>query len=71
MLIFDNHDSHEIIQFVTYAYEYNIVLIYLSLYFIYRFQPLDVAVFDLLTKYYFDIVKTKNRYERKNVSKRE
>jgi hypothetical protein len=71
MLIFDNHDSHEIIQFVTYAYEYNIVLIYLSLYFIYRLQPLDVAVFDLLAKYYSDIVKTKNRYERKSVSKRE
>jgi hypothetical protein len=71
ILIFDDHDNHEIIQFVTYVYEYNIVLIYLFLYFIYRLQPLDVAVFNLLTKYYSDIVKMKNRYERRNVSKRE
>jgi hypothetical protein len=32
---------------------------------------LDVAIFDLLAKYYSDIVKARNRYEGKNVSKRE
>jgi hypothetical protein len=32
---------------------------------------LDVAIFDPLIKYYSDIVKAKNRYKGKNVSKRE
>jgi hypothetical protein len=71
ILIFDGHGSHRIVQFVIYVYKYNIVLIYLSPHSIYCFQPLDVAVFDLLIKYYFDIVKEKSRYEERGVSKRE
>jgi hypothetical protein len=71
ILIFDNYDSYGIIQFVIYVYEYNIVLIYLFSHSIYRFQSLDVAIFGSLIKYYSDIVKARNRYERKNVFKRE
>jgi hypothetical protein len=70
ILIFDDYGSHGIIQFVTYVYEYNIILIYLSLYSIHRLQLLDVAIFDLLIKYYSDIVKARNRYKGKNMSKR-
>jgi hypothetical protein len=71
MLILDSHGSYGIIQLVTYVYEHNIVLIYLSPHSTYRLQPLDVAVFGPLIKYYSDIVKTKNRYEGRGVSKRE
>ena len=56
-MIFDGYGNHGTIQFVIYVYEHNIVLIYLPLYIIYRLQPLDVAIFSLLAKYYFEIVK--------------
>jgi uncharacterized protein YndB with AHSA1/START domain len=71
MLILDGHGSHGTIQFVTYAYEHNIVLIYLPPHSTHRLQPLDVAVFGPLAKYYSDIVKTRSRYEGRGVSKRE
>ncbi len=68
---FDGHGNHGTIQFITYVYEYNIVLIYLPPHVIHRLQPLDVTIFDLLTKYYFDIVKDRSRYEERDVSKQE
>ena len=52
MLLMDNYLSHFTWQFVEYALAHKIVLITLSLYLIYKLQPLDVGYFGPLFHYY-------------------
>jgi hypothetical protein len=71
LLILDNHRSYAIIQFINYAYENNIILLYLSAHTTYRLQLLDVSIFSPLAIYYSQLIKEYNRYEERNISKRE
>ncbi len=70
LLIFDGHGSYATFAFKEYAKENNIVLFYLSPYFIHRLQPLDIAIFGLLSTYYSELMNENNRYNRISISKR-
>jgi len=70
LLILDNHGSYAIIEFVNLAHENNIVLFYLLSYSTHRLQPLNVAIFGLLSTYYSQSVKENNLYDGRSISKR-
>jgi hypothetical protein len=71
LFILDNHDNYIIFRFVIYAHDYKIIFLYLLLYSTHRLQSLDIGIFNLLTTYYDQLVKERNRYEDKEIIKRE
>jgi hypothetical protein len=71
LLILNTHGSHATIEFVNYAYENNIVLLYLPPHTTHRLQPLDVAIFGPLATYYSQLVNENNGHDGKDVSKHE
>jgi hypothetical protein len=71
LLILDNHDNYIIFKFVIYIHDHKIVLFYLSIYSIHRLQSLDIGIFNLLAIYYDQFVKERNRYEGREIIKRE
>jgi hypothetical protein len=71
LLILDRHGNHAIFAFTNYVKENKIILIYLPPHTIHRLQPLDVAIFALLTIYYSELVHEHAKYSEVNISKRE
>ena len=71
LLILDNHDCHITFKFVTYAHDHKIVLLYLLTHSTHRLQSLDIGIFGPLATYYDQLVKERNRYEGRGVTKRE
>ncbi len=71
LLVLDNHSSHATVEFIDYAYEHKIVLLYLPSHSTHRLQPLDVSIFSPLATYYSELVDEYSRYNGIGLSKRE
>jgi hypothetical protein len=56
---------------MNYAYEYNIILLYLFIHTTHPLQLLNIAIFNSLAIYYSELVKKYSRYKEKDISKRE
>jgi hypothetical protein len=71
LFILNNYDNYVIFKFVTYAYDHKIIFLYLSAHFTHRLQSLDIGIFDSLATYYDQLVKERNQYKGRKVTKRE
>ena len=58
MLIFDRYESYELAEFQEYYKVYNIITLYLSLYFSYLIQLLNIRCFSILKQIYDREIKT-------------
>jgi hypothetical protein len=71
LLILNGHGSHATFTFTNYARENKIVLLYLPPHTTHRLQPLDVAIFQPLAKYYSQLIHNEAKYGGKGITKRE
>jgi DDE superfamily endonuclease len=61
MLILNGHESHCTLEFIEFCAEKKIILLVLPSYTTYLLQPLDVAIFQPLSKYYSNEVENHSR----------